>query len=235
MAVDRASNAGLNDPDAPQFAQPFGDILPYVHKVIADHRENPREDIVTSFINGQVEGRGLTDAEIGKLIIAMMLAGHATTTAALSNTVLRLAQDQDLQGRLRAEPHRIPDALEESLRIDTPQQALTRRCAADTELGGEKIPAGDLVLANYGSANVDPARYPDPGKFDLDRQDKSHLAFGFGLHACLGQHLARLDLRIALEELLARTTSFSLNGQVRRRSYPVLSVLEMPLTLRTAG
>ncbi|WP_411088738.1 cytochrome P450 [Streptomyces sp. 061-3] len=135
----------------------------------------------------------------------------------------------------RAEPHRIPDAIEESLRIDTPQQTLSRKCLVDTELGGEKIAAGKYVLVNYGSDNVDPARFPDPGKFDLDRADKNHLAFGFGLHACLGQHLARLDLRIELEELLTQTSSFSINGDVVRRSYPVLSVNEMPLRINAAG
>ncbi|WP_328784811.1 cytochrome P450 [Streptomyces canus] len=235
MTIDELSNSGLSDPETKMFDKPFGDIAPYVLKVVADHRENPRDDIVDSFIAGQVEGRSLSDYEIVKLMIAMMLAGHATTTAALANTVLRLAQDQEVQDRLRAEPHRIPDAIEESLRIDTPQQTLSRKCLVDTELGGEKIAAGEYVLVNYGSANVDPARFPDPGRFDLDRADKNHLAFGFGLHACLGQHLARLDLRIALEELLARTSSFSINGDVVRRSYPVLSVNEMPLRMNAAG
>lgn len=91
------------------------------------------------------------------------------------------------------------------------------------------------MLTSYGSANVDPRRFPDPGKFDLDREDKNHLAFGFGLHACLGQHFARMNMRITLEELLARTSSFSVNGEVKRRSFPVLSVDEMPLVLRAAG
>ncbi|WP_286249519.1 cytochrome P450 [Streptomyces graminofaciens] len=85
------------------------------------------------------------------------------------------------------------------------------------------------------SKDVDPARCPDPGKSDLDRADRSHLAFGFGLRSCLGQYLARLDLLVALEELLARTSSFSLSGDVVRRSYPVLSVNEMPLRMDAAA
>lgn len=237
MAVDRLTN-GLADPDTEGFEkgleEPFGDILPYIQQVIADHRDNPHDDIVNNFVTGEVEGRKLNDFEITKLIIAMMLAGHATTTAALANTVLRIAQDQDLQTRLRNEPHRIPDAVEECLRIDAPQQALSRKCTRDTELGGETIRAGENVLVNYGSANVDPALYPNPGKFDIDREDKNHLAFGFGLHACLGQHLARLDIRILIEELLAKTSSLTINGPVKRRSYPVLSVLQMPVEVRTA-
>ncbi|MEU0265081.1 cytochrome P450 [Nocardioides sp. NPDC006303] len=238
MAVDRLTN-GLADPDTEGFERglekPFGDIIPYIQKVIADHRERPRDDIVNSFIRGEVAGRRLEDFEITKLIIAMMLAGHATTTAALGNTVLRIARDAELQERLRNEPHRIPDAIEECLRIDAPQQALSRKCLADTQLGDVTIGAGENVLVNYGSANVDPGHYSDPDKFDIDREDKSHMSFGFGLHACLGQHLARLDLRILIEELLGRTTSLRIDGEVRRRSYPVLSVLQMPLATQASG
>ncbi|MFE2487679.1 cytochrome P450 [Streptomyces mirabilis] len=236
MAVGEQVGFAVNDQQDEQlFVEAMGKILPYVQKVIVDHRENSRDDIVNSFVTGQVQGRELTDPEISKLIIAMMLAGHGTTTAALSNTVLRLARDQELQSLLRAEPHRIPDAIEESLRIDTPQQTLSRKCIADAEIAGEKIAAGEFVLTSYGSANVDPRRFPDPGKFDLDREDKNHLAFGFGLHACLGQHFARMNMRITLEELLARTSSFADNGLVKRRSFPVLSVDEMPLVLLSAG
>ncbi|MBH0776348.1 cytochrome P450 [Nocardia bovistercoris] len=220
--------------DEQSFVDAMFKVLPYVQKVIDDHRANPREDIVSSFISGHVKDRSLTDMEISKLIIAMMLAGHGTTTAALSNTVLRLALDQDLQDRLRAEPHRIPDALEESLRLDTPQQALSRKCIKDTVIGGQAIAAGEYVLTSYGSANVDPRKFPDPGRFDLDREDKGHLSFGFGLHACLGQHFARMNMRLTLEELLARTSSFSVAGDVIRRSFPVLSVDEMPLEFHPA-
>ncbi|MEU0265078.1 cytochrome P450 [Nocardioides sp. NPDC006303] len=224
--------SGQDDEQA--FVDAMFKVLPYVQKVIDDHRANPREDIVSSFVSGEIKGRSLTDMEISKLIIAMMLAGHGTTTAALSNTVLRLALDQDLQDRLRAEPHRIPDALEESLRLDTPQQTLSRKCIRDTVIGDQAISAGEYVLTSYGSANVDPRKFPDPGKFDLDRQDKSHMSFGFGLHACLGQHFARMNMRLTLEELLARTSSFAVAGDVVRRSFPVLSVDEMPLEFRPA-
>lgn len=225
--------SGQDDEQA--FVDAMFKVLPYVQKVIDDHRANPREDIVNSFVSGTIGERSLSDMEISKLIIAMMLAGHGTTTAALSNTVLRLALDQDLQSQLRAEPHRIPDALEESLRLDTPQQTLSRKCVKDTVIAGQVISAGEYVLTSYGSANVDPRRFPDPGTFDLDREDKTHMSFGFGLHACLGQHFARMNMRITLEELLARTSSFSVAGDVVRRSFPVLSVDEMPLEFSAAG
>ncbi|MBH0776338.1 cytochrome P450 [Nocardia bovistercoris] len=231
LAVDVATGTGLNLPTEGLPAEIFADITPYIQRVIEDHRANPRQDIVSSFIDGRIGDRALEEFEIVQLIIAMMLAGHATTTAALNNAVLRLAQDQELQSYLRSNPERIADAIEESLRIDTPQQALTRKCLADTEIGGVTIPAGDFVLTNYGSANVDPKHWSDPEKFDIDRAGKGHLAFGHGLHQCLGQHLARLDMRIAVEELLARTSSITLAGPVKRRTYPVLAPTSMPVRL----
>ena len=230
-AVDASTDVGLTNPSGGIPQEILDAFLPYIQRVIADHREHPREDIVNSFITGRIDGRALDDGEIIHLIIAMMLAGHATTTAALSNFVLRIASDPDLQAFLRAHPDRISDALEECLRMDTPQQALMRKCLVDTELGGETIKAGDYVLTNYGSANVDPRKFPTPEKFDIDRAGRGHLAFGFGLHQCLGQHLARLDMRIAVEALLAGTSSITLNGSVKRRTYPVLAAIEMPLRL----
>lgn len=232
MAVGEQVGFAVGDEQDEQiFIAAMGKVLPYVQKVIEDHRQNPQDDIVNSFVTGEVQGRQLTDIEISKLIIAMMLAGHGTTTAALSNTVLRLAQNPDLQAYLRAHPDRLPDAIEESLRLDTPQQTLSRKCVADTEIAGQKVSAGEFVLTSYGSANVDPRKFPNPGKFDIDREDKGHLSFGFGLHACLGQHFARMNMRLTLEELFARTTSFTVSGTVKRRSFPVLSVDEMPLLL----
>lgn len=235
MAMDKATGHGLNDPDVPVPDEIFGGILPHLQRLIADHLEHPRDDVVSGILSGRLGDRPPQEPEILNLIVTIMLAGHITTTSGLGNTVLRLARDQELQDLLRARPDRIPDAIEESLRIDTPQQAMPRRCVADTELGGETIRAGEYVLLNFGSANVDPAAWPDAATFDLDRADKRHLAFGRGLHQCIGQSLARLEMRIALEELLARTSSFAVDGPVRRRTWPLLAVSGMPLRLRPAG
>jgi cytochrome P450 len=225
----------LSAPDEIAAMDPFTAFLPYIQSVIDKRRAHPQDDIINSFVTGEVEGRKLRDPEIVQLIIAMMLAGHATTTAAISNFVHRIAADQELQRKLRANLHRIPDALEESLRMDAPQQALLRKCVADVKLGGQSIKAGEFLLTNYGSANNDPRRFPDPAKFDLDRAGKGHLSFGFGMHSCLGQHLARLDMKIAMETLLRRTSSITLSGPVKRTSYPVLAAVELPLKLRKSG
>jgi cytochrome P450 len=234
MAIDVATGTGLNDVSKelpPEVIQKF---LPYIQRIIADHRENPRDDVVNSLINGHVGDRKLEDHEIVHLIIALMLAGHATTTAALTNFVLRIASDQELQQLLRAEPHRIADALEECLRIDAPQQTMFRKCVVDTEIGGTLIEKGSFVLPHFGAANVDPARHAKADKFDIDREDKGHFSFGFGLHQCLGQHLARMDMQIAVETLLKKTSIITLNGPVTRRTYPVLAAIQLPLHLEPA-
>ncbi|WP_150293394.1 cytochrome P450 [Sphingobium estronivorans] len=230
---DRLSTAFTN-PAAGMAKSILAEFVPYVRKIIAFRRENPADNIINSFVTGDVEGRKLEEHEIIHLVIAMMLAGHATTTAAISNFTLRLASDQALQATLRANPNRIPDALEESLRMDAPQQALLRKCLVDTDVGGQTIKAGQFVLTNYGSANNDPRKFDHPETFDLDRAGKGHLSFGFGMHQCLGQHLARLDMRIAIETLLDKTSSITVNGPVKRRTYPVLAPLELPLRLEPA-
>lgn len=236
IANDQESDGGLTDTSTPVSEEIYGRITPYILKTIADHRENPDDGLVTAFLNAKIGDRPLEEAEIVHLTFAMMLAGHATTTAAISNMMMRIATDQDLQDLLREDPSRIPDALEECLRIDAPQQALYRKCLKETELGGETIAEGDIVLTNMGSANVDPTHFESPEKFDIDRPNKTdHLSFGFGVHQCLGQHLARLDMRIALEELLERTARITVSGPVSRRKYPVYAVTELPLTFTPAA
>ena len=111
---------------------------------------------------------------------------------------------------------------------------MPRKCIADTEVSGEQIRAGEYVLLNFGSANVDPRHWNDPDRFDLDREDKRHVTFGRGLHQCIGQHLARMEMRLVAEELLARTQSFTLNGQVHRVTWPLTTVVHMPLRFEAA-
>jgi cytochrome P450 len=205
--------------------------MPYLQTLIAGHRDHPGDDVVSGIVTGLIAGREPDEAEILNMIITIMLAGHITTTSGTGNMVLRLARDPELQTLLRDHPDRIPDAIEESLRIDTPQQAMPRKCLADVELGGQTIKAGEYVLMNFGSANVDPEAWEAADAFDLDRPNRRHVAFGRGLHQCIGQNLARLEIRIAVEELLARTASFTLDGTVHRLTWPLLCVEHLPMSL----
>jgi cytochrome P450 len=231
MAMEEATGDGLADNSEAVPQELAMRILPYVQKVVAARRAEPADDIVSGMVALEVDGEPLGEMEICFLMITFMLAGHITTTSGVGNLVLRLAADRELQDFLRANPDRIPDAVEESLRIDTPQQAMPRRCAHDVEVGGHTIGAGERVLFNYGSANVDPEHWDQPDVFDLDRADKRHLAFGRGIHMCIGAPLARMEMALTARELLARTSSFEITAPVKRCVWPRLAVERLPLRL----
>ncbi len=235
MAMEKLTGDGLADDRVAVPTELAERILPYVREVIASRRAEPGDDIVTGMIDLEIEGRPLDEEDVCFLLITFMLGGHITTSSAIGSLALRLAGEPGLQALLRAEPERIPDAVEESLRIDTPQQAMPRRCARDVEIAGHKISAGDRVLFNYGSANVDPEHWDRPDVFDLDRADKRHLAFGRGPHRCIAAAMARMELRIAVETLLAMTDSFELAGEVKRLAWPRMAVDRLPLAFRRSA
>jgi len=204
-------------------------IFPYIQGLIDERRANPSDDVISGFVTGQVNGKPLDDQTIIQLVMAIIMAGKSTTASGIGNLVLRLAREPSLQQFLRENPDRIPDAVEESLRIESPQQEMPRKATRDVEIGGVLIKQGDSVFLNYGSGNLDPDRWDQPGKFDLDRKPRQHLAFGRGMHTCFGAPLGRMQMKMTVEELLARTKSFELAGPVRRLTWPRLSVEAMPL------
>ncbi|WP_375483480.1 cytochrome P450 [uncultured Mycobacterium sp.] len=231
--LERLTKDGLSDPEEGVFGA-LGNVLPYLFRVVAQRREKPGSDVISGVIAGTIDGRPLDDQEIGNTVIALMMAGHITTTGGVGNLVLRLADDPQLQAFLRANPDRIPDAVEESLRLDSPQQAMPRKAVRDVDIAGQHIQSGDYVVLNYGSANVDPAHWPRPDRFDLDRADKRHLAFGRGIHQCVGAPLARMQMQLVARELLARTASFELIAPARRVAWPRLAVENMQLSFVAA-
>jgi cytochrome P450 len=229
MAMEQETGDGLADDRVAVPTELAERILPYVREVVARRRAEPGDDIVTGMVDLEIEGRPLDDEDVCFLLITFMMGGHITTSSAIGSLALRLATEPGLQDLLRAEPERIPDAVEESLRIDTPQQAMPRRCTHRTEVAGHQIDAGELVLLNYGSANVDPGHWETPQVFELGREDKRHLAFGRGPHRCIAAAMARMELRIAIETLLAMTGSFEVAGEVMRFAWPRMAVDELPL------
>ncbi|MDP9091623.1 MAG: cytochrome P450 [Actinomycetota bacterium] len=223
---------GRNEPGRPKRELLIQEITPYLLSVIQQRRLELRDDdIISTILTGEVHGSRLSDEAVIGYVVLLLIAGHETTTDGLTNIVLRLARDRDLQDFLRENPHRIPDAVEESLRIDSPQQTMQRKCLQDIEIGGELIKAGDYAHLNFGSANVDPEHWVAAGTFDIDRADKRHLAFGRGVHQCFGAPLARLEMRIVVEELLMRTGSFALGGDVHRHTWPAYGLDSLPLSL----
>jgi cytochrome P450 len=233
-AMERATGAGTRSAGNELPQDLIAQIIPYVQSVVSERRENPGDDIISGFVKEEVNGQMLDDPAIIGLVMAVILAGRSTTASGIGNLIHRLAKDPALQQFLRENPTRIVDAVEEMLRIESPQQEMPRKCTRDIEVGGEHIKAGDNVFLNYGSANVDPARWESPDTFDINRKQKQHFAFGKGIHQCFGAPLGRMEIRVTAEELLARTRSFEVAGDVRRHTWPRLSFEQLPLKFTAA-
>ena len=151
----------------------------------------------------------------------------------IGSICVHLSRHPDLQHKLRAEPELIPAALEEFLRLYTPYRGFARTANRDVEFGGREILKDEAIALVYASANRDEDVFPDPMQFILDRPNiRDHMAFGRGPHQCAGMNLARLELRIALEELLARTSHFDVNGEVLVAKIPEIGALSVPLTIK---
>ncbi|MGW1786589.1 cytochrome P450, partial [Streptomyces sp. NPDC002143] len=187
----------------------------HITQVVAERRRHPLDpdlDLISGAMAMEVDGQPLPDESVVHIGVQMIAAGHATTADSLGSAIYRLATNPDIQMRLRRQPELIPLAVEEFLRMETPLPELGRRAAEDISLHGRTIPAGDPVALNYGAANRDGAAFEHPDSCIIDRTPNKHLAFGHGVHKCLGAPLARLELRVALEELLARTREIELDG-----------------------
>ena len=169
-----------------------------------------------------------------ELVRLLITAGHNSTTGGLGNSILRIAADPAVQRRLRAEPALIPSAIEEFLRLETPVQAMPRWANEATELHGREVGAGEQIMLFWAAANRDPERFPDPDRCVLDRSPNQHVTFGRGIHRCIGMDLARLEIRVALEELLGRTDWFELAGEPVRTTFIRQGVSSLPIRIRGA-
>jgi cytochrome P450 len=194
--------AGLAaDGEEVDFAGSRRRIYELMRRELADHRAARPDDYVTTLLDAQVEGRPLGEDEQVSVLATFAVAGHETTMNAASTLVHLLVEDPGLQDRLRADPTRAPDYVEEMLRLRSPAQNFARRATRTVEVAGTPIPEGDAVLLSFAAANRDPERFPDPDRFDPDRDARGHLGFGWGVHQCLGAALARSELAILLTTL----------------------------------
>ncbi len=184
-------------------------IAGMVRDEIARHRDGEFDDVTSGLMHLEVDGRAFTETDILDTL-RTWIAGHGTVAAGIGNLVHRLASDQDLQRQLREQPEVIPAAVDEILRIDGPLVANRRSTTRDVTILGREIPRGERVSLMWIAANRDGRAFPEPEAVRLDR-DGENLLFGTGIHYCLGAPLARLEMRIALEELLARTSSVELD------------------------
>ena len=182
----------------------FNDLL------IARRNTEPREDIIQKLLEARLDGKPLSHDELISYCYLLFVAGLDTTVWAIRSSLWYLGQNLEDQRRLREDPELIYTAVEEFLRTLSPVQAMARTCLADTVIQGQKISAGERVVLVFGSGNRDPDAYDHPEKIQIDREDNKHLAFGAGIHRCLGSNLARAELVISLQEFLSIVPEFTL-------------------------
>jgi cytochrome P450 len=182
----------------------------YLTGLLAARRAAPKDDLLTRLVGAEVDGQRLTQPEILGFFQLLLLGGQETTTNLISNAILCFVEHPDQLARLKGAPELLPSAIEEVLRYRSPFQWMLRVATRDVELHGQTVPAGKLVLAMMGSANHDPRQFENADRFDIARSPNPHVAFGHGIHFCLGAALARLESRIALSDLLGRLNGLAL-------------------------
>lgn len=176
----------------------------YLGEVLASRRQSPTDDMVSDLLHARAEGEALTDKELMAFLFLLLVAGLETTVHLLGNSARLLAEHPDILARLRADRALIPQFIEEVLRFEPPVHATMRLCTEEVKLGGALLPRGSVLLVLLASALRDERYCPDGERFSLDRKGPNNMAFGHGMHFCLGAPLARLEVRVALEELLPR-------------------------------
>lgn len=180
------------------------DMLRYVRALLADKRREPGRDLLTALVAVRDGDERLTEDELTSMVFLLLIAGHETTVNLIGNAVFALVSNPSQLAWLRADLSRVAGAVEEFLRYESPVHAALRHSREDVQLGGATIPAGSVVLVSLLAANRDPARFGSADRLDLARDDNPQLAFGHGIHHCLGAPLARLEGSIAISSLLAR-------------------------------
>lgn len=210
------------------------ELRDYLTRLIAARRGEPDEDLISRLAAERVATGEMTEEELVGLSVLLLIAGHETTSNMIGLSTLVLLEHPAQLRRLRERPELIDDTVEELLRYLTiVRTGLTRVAVTDTEVGGHRIAAGEGVIALLSAANRDADVFPDGAEFDLERGSHQHMAFGFGIHQCIGQPLARAELRIALSELITRLPGLALAvdaDDVRYRDAVVFGVQRLPVT-----
>ena len=244
MSVFRWSNAigtlGIEDPDYAPTPQALGEAAAEMFSYCGDLVEHRRrhgltDDILSALLEAEVDGEKLNRDQLNEFFMLLAIAGNETTRNTLSHGILALSEHPEQRALLANTPEAIPLAVEELLRWSTPVMHFRRTATCDVEIGGRQIPAGDWVLIHYLSANRDEAVFDRPDEFDVTREDAGHAAFGGGgTHFCLGAQLARLELRVLLEELYAGVPGLAVTGEPDRlRSSFFHGIKRLPCTTGT--
>ena len=231
---DRQTSA--DDPDlgaTPAAVQQASvDMGSYGYQLACERRERGGDDLISMLVNAEVDGEKISELEFASLFVQITVAGNETTRSLLASGVQHLIEQPELYRALQQDTTKIPAAVEEMLRFDCPLHYFRRTAVATAEIDGQAVAGGDRVVMMYSAANRDPAVFEQPHRFAIDRADNPHLAFGYGIHLCLGANLARLEARVFFEELLRSFAAIEPTGPpVRIRSNMVNGYKAMPVRL----
>jgi cytochrome P450 len=206
---DLATRASV--PISPDAAACWAGLTRWINDFIALRRSQPsRDDVVDAILHAEIEGRPVSEDEVRGLILLLILGGLETTAGALGHFMIRFCQEPEIPTLLRQQPELIPAAVEELLRLEGPFIAIGRTARHDAEISGHRIKQGDKVVIYWASANRDDDEFPNSASFVVDRRQNRHIAFGAGPHRCAGSNLARLNLRVAVHELVQRLDNIRL-------------------------
>ncbi len=206
------------------------EVSAYFARLREAKTRHPGDDLLSEMAHGMVGGAPLGEAEYVGFAVAMLIAGNDTTSNALANACYLLASHPSERALVRADPGLMANAIEEILRFEPPVHGLARTLTRDVELDGHVMAEGDKVLLLFASANRDEQEFADPDRFDVRRRAEAHLSFGFGVHYCVGIHLARLEARVALSRLLARLRDYELTGPAHwRQLVPTRPMASLPV------
>lgn len=210
------TEAFLEVTGAQDIAERATNIYSLFGQLLNDRRRAPADDLMSALIEAEVDGQRLSEEDLLGFCFLLLIAGNDTTTTLIGNGAELLARHPDQRAELVADSSLIPSAVEEMVRIESPTQALPRTANSRLELHGIEIPEGARVMLLWGAANLDEREFPDAERFDIHRSAPRHLGFGHGVHFCLGAPLARLEARVAFEELLARLPEYQITGTPER-------------------
>jgi len=208
----------------------FDELGKYILAQVQDHRANPRDDLTGFLLDVEIEGQPVNDEIVGGMIILLLIAGIDTTWSAIGSSLWHLAQHPEDSQRLLDDPDVMTFALEEFLRAYAPV-TMARMVAKDNDFHGCPMKKDDWVLLPFPAANRDPLKFEDPDMFIVDRQENRHAAFGLGIHRCLGSNLARLELKVAIEEFVKRFPRFELAGDTRWSVGQIRGPRELPIRI----